>query len=149
VYFVVKTSQSTRRRRSGVEWEEYVESTKPRAEKEEGYNTCWICKTKHISVLTEAMAKMKFAKKLEDSSIFKELRRTEYTFTAQPKTGFCKELRTSEYFWYPDLEAAALAAGWKLAENKRNRKKITSTVAATVTPGSSTKKSKPKCETCT
>ncbi len=135
---------------NGVEWEEYVESTKPRAGKEEGYNTCWICKTKHISVLTEASAKTNFAKKLKDSSIFKELRRAEYTFTAQPKTEFCPEPRTSEYFWYPDLEAAALAAGWKpRGERKesvpwqpKNRKKITPTAAAAVTPGSSTKKSK-------
>jgi hypothetical protein len=140
---------------NGIEWEGYVESKKPRAGKGKfGYNTCWLCKTKHISVLTEALAKTKFAKKLKDSSIFQELKRAKYTFTAQPKTEFCPEPRISEYFWYPDLEAAALAAGWKpRGEQKesvpwqpknRNKRKLpnTPTQAAVVTPNSSAKKSK-------
>lgn len=99
---------------NGVDWDSYVQSVKPRPGKDFGYNTCWVCKTNHDSVLTEAMAKNKFAKKLKNSSIFMELRSAEYTFTAQPRTDLYQgETRVSEYFWYPDLEAAALASGWK------------------------------------
>jgi len=99
---------------NGVDWDSYVQSVQPRAGKDFGYNTCWVCKTNHDSVLTEAMAKNKFAKKLKNSSIFMELRNAEYTFTAQPRTDLYEgETRVSEYFWYPDLEAAALASGWK------------------------------------
>ncbi len=48
------------------------------------------------------------------SSIFMELRSAEYTFIAQPRTDLYQgETRVSEYFWYPDLEAAALSSGWK------------------------------------
>jgi hypothetical protein len=48
---------------NGVDWDSYVQSIKPRPGKDFGYNTCWVCKTNHDSVLTEAMAKNKFAKK--------------------------------------------------------------------------------------
>lgn len=99
---------------NGVDWDSYVQSVTPRPGKDFGYNTCWVCKSNHESVLTEAMAKNKFAKKLKNSSIFMELRSAEYTFTAQPRTDLYQgETRVSEYFWYPDLEAAALASGWK------------------------------------
>ena len=99
---------------NGVDWDSYVQSVTLRPGKDFGYNTCWVCKSNHESVLTEAMAKNKFAKKLKNSSIFMELRSAEYTFTAQPRTDLYQgETRVSEYFWYPDLEAAALASGWK------------------------------------
>ena len=80
------------------------------------------------------------------------------TFTAQPTTGLCEMTRTSEYFWYPDLEKAALAAGWiwkprgKKKESvpwwPKNRMKMKSsttpsTFVTTRTPGSSrTKRTK-------
>lgn len=150
-----KPIEKRKAKNHGVKWIEYTESTKPRPGKEEGYNTCWICKTNHISVMTEKMGKTKFAKKLEDSSIFQQLRRVRCTFTAQPKTAFCKGPRTSEYFWYPDLETAALAAGWKPRGKQKERvpwepqnnkmRKVPptpTTLAVAVTPGSSTKKTK-------
>lgn len=97
------------------------------------------------------MAKTNFAKKLDGSSIFQELKHAKYTFTAQPTTALCEMTRTSEYFWYPDLEKAALAAGWKPRGKKKesvpwwpkNRVKLKSapttpsTLATTITPGSS------------
>jgi len=43
---------------SGVDWEEH-------ASHPDGHITCWICKDKHISVMTESVAISKFAKKLE------------------------------------------------------------------------------------
>lgn len=142
-------------KKNGIVWDEYVKSKRPRTGEEDGYNTCWICKTNHKSVLTEAMAKTKFAKKLIGSSIFHELRQAKYTFTAQPTTDLCELTRTSEYFWYPDVEKEALKAGWnprgKLKESvpwwPKNRKKLKatttpSTLAAAITPGSSTKRTK-------
>ena len=150
-----KPIKQKKAKQNGIEWDEYVESTRPRPGKEERYNTCWVCKTNHKSVMTEAMAKTKFAKKLNGSSIFQELRRAEYTFTAQPTTDLYENTRNSEYFWYPDLEAAALAAGWKprgkqkeyvpwWPKNRRKMKAPTtpSTSVRTITPGSSTKRAK-------
>ncbi len=101
------------------------------------------------------MAKTKFVKKLNGSSIFRELRRAKYTFRAQPATDLCEITRTSEYFWYPDVEKAALAAGWKPRGKQKesvpwwpkNLKKLKatttpSTSVAAITPGSSTKRKK-------
>lgn len=137
---------------NGIAWKQYLQSTKPRPGKEEGYNTCWVCKTNHKSVITEKMAKNKFAKKLRNSSIFQELRRARYTFTAQPQTSLCPETLTSEYFWYPDLEPAALAAGWKPRGEQKDKvpwqpkhrslkaRTTPSALAVAITPGSSSAK---------
>ena len=149
-----KPIQLKEAKKNGIVWDEYVKSMRPRTGEEDGYNTCWVCKAKHKSVMTEAMAKTKFAKKLNGSSIFRELRRAKYTFSAQPATDLCEFTRTSEYFWYPDVEKAALAAGWKprgkqkesvpwWPKNKKLKATTTpSTSVAAITPGSSTKRKK-------
>jgi len=69
-------------KKNGIEWDEYVESKRPRPGEEDGYNTCWVCKTNHKSVMTQAMAKTNFAKNLDGSSIFQELRRAKYFYGA-------------------------------------------------------------------
>jgi curved DNA-binding protein CbpA len=108
---------------SGIEWEEYQSHP-------EGYRTCWICKNKHISVMTESMAIKKFAKVLEPKRqgsygdyrfIFWILRKEHRVFHHQPKSVFCDgPTRNSLYYWYPDLEDAALAAGWKPRGKKKD-----------------------------
>ena len=156
---VNKPIKKQRAKSNGVNWEKYVQSINhSQFEAGEGYNTCWVCKTNHISVLTESMAKRKFAKKLENSTVFRDCKRAKYTFTQQPVTSLCEETRISEYYWYPDLEEAALDAGWKphgqtkesvpwQPKNGKKRKvPTTPTISAVaVTPGSSARKKKRRC----
>jgi hypothetical protein len=103
---------------SGLDWDEY--SAHP-----DGYQTCWICKDKHVSVMTKAMACKKFAKVLdfkipssrtgvEYHPVFWFLKLDGKSFHHQPITTNCEgPTRNSEYYWYPDLEDEAFARGWK------------------------------------
>ena len=100
--------------------------------------------------MTEKMAVKKFAKTLEPTTtgpfgdyrfLFWVLRKTDgYTFHHQPKTVFHDgPTKNSLYFWYPDLEDAALARGWKPRGKKKDevpwtRKDYPSTLATPSTP---------------
>jgi curved DNA-binding protein CbpA len=92
---------------NGLNWNEYTAHPK-------GYKTCWNCKNNHVSVMSKSMALKKFAKKL-DHSIFVSLRREGKSFCHRPVTNLTnRSTRSTEYFWYPDLEDRALAeGGWK------------------------------------
>lgn len=103
-------------KKNGMNWEEYagyLEVANGR------YATCFACKKVHTSVMTEAMAKKKFAKKLanEDFEALFEGKR----FTAQP---ICAGVitRKSVYYWTPDLEKEALERGWKKRNSAKARK---------------------------
>jgi hypothetical protein len=107
----------------GLNWEEYARSIN--IEGYPSYNTCWVCKTKKRSVLTESQACTKFAKKLDFHiqsrrtgtpyrPVFWKLKVAGRSFHHQPVTNMHEgPTRNSEYFWYPDLEREALARGWK------------------------------------
>ena len=109
---------------NGLSWDEYSESTE--VEGYPAYFTCWICKDKHISVLTEKMACTKFIRNQvsclnvtaesrygEYNPIFWELRRAGRSFRHQPVTNmYDGPTNVSKYYWYPDLERIALARGW-------------------------------------
>ena len=75
--------------------------------------------------------------------IFWWLKKSRRNFHYQPvHRGFDGPTQNSEYFWYPDLEEAALALGWKPRGKQKehvpwDRKDLPSTtqvVAAQVTP---------------
>jgi hypothetical protein len=88
---------------SGINWNEYIASTNV-----DGYpscNTCWDCKNKHKSAITQQMArKQKFVKVQLDSTVFLSLKQEKRTLHYQPVTKITDvETRVSEYFWYPDL----------------------------------------------
>ncbi|CAD7946904.1 unnamed protein product [Amoebophrya sp. A120] len=91
----------------GLNWHQY--SSHPQR-----LRTCWACKSAHISVMTEKMARVRFARKLDDPSgaVFARLRRENKFFTHTPQLSD-RNTRTSTFFWVPDLEAAALQLGWK------------------------------------
>lgn len=105
----------------GINWEELSHATREDVQ----YNTCWCCKTKHVSVLTESQACRKFAKKLNYQikskrrgapyrPVFWKLKTLGRSFHHQPVTKmYDGPTVNSEYFWYPDLEREALARGWK------------------------------------
>ena len=110
----------------GINWEEYNTATREDVHKDyASYNTCWCCKTNHVSVLTESQACKKFAKKLNYQikskrtgnpyrPVFWKLKTMGRSFHHQPVTEMCDgPTRNSEYYWYPDLEREALARGWK------------------------------------
>jgi len=105
--------------KNGLNWDEYsrIADGYPR------YTTCWICKNQHKSVLTQAQACRKFAKKLDYTvkskrsgnmyrPVFWFLKVANRTFHQQPFVPTV-QTRNSEYYWYPDLESEALARGWK------------------------------------
>lgn len=109
-------------RESGMNWTEYVQH--PR-----GYRTCWACLKDHTSVMTEAMALKKFAKKLDYTFESKRTGRPyrpvfwfaqcgNKTFHYQPRLPG-QLTRNSRYYWYPDLEEEALHAGWKPRGKKK------------------------------
>jgi curved DNA-binding protein CbpA len=106
---------------NGINWEEYSI---------QGYRTCWNCKNKHISVMTENTAIKKFAKKLAPEIsgpygkyrfVFWDLRKINRFFHHQPraKSSPCPT-RNSKYYCVPDLEDAALARGWKPREKTKD-----------------------------
>ena len=104
--------------RNGLDWDEYVNSI--RVDGYRRHNSCWNCKTTHKSMCTENMARKKFAKKLDDA-VFVSLRMDGRTFHHQPVTNMTNEsTRNSEYFWYPDLERAALVRGWNPRGEMKN-----------------------------
>lgn len=136
----------------GLNWEEY--SAHP-----DGLKTCWVCKDKHISVMTENMAIKKFGKKL-DYMVTSSRTGTEYrpvfwflkckgrSFHHQPKTNYCEvPTRNSEYYWYPDLETEALSLGWKPRGKQKEevpwtRKDKSSALVAHMKPSPTPKKRK-------
>ena len=110
----------------GIDWEEYSNATRDDIHKDyPSYNTCWHCKTNHLSVLTESQACKKFAKKLNYHikskrtgapyrPVFWKLKTLGRSFHHQPVTEmYDGPTRNSEYYWYPDLEREALARGWR------------------------------------
>jgi hypothetical protein len=109
--------------RNGIAWYEY--SAHP-----EGYKTCWVCKDKHASVMTEAMACRYFGHVLEFKikstgneyrPDFWDLKCDNKSFHHQSKTDYCEDnTRNRQFCWYPDLDAAALDHGWK----PRGKKKL-------------------------
>lgn len=102
----------------GLDWKEYKQS-----QKVEGYpacNTCWSCKNKHDSVLTRKMAVRKFSVlEQNQSAFFFLLVKNRRCFQHQPETPYAEVTRSSNYFWYPDIEKEALARGWKPRGTKR------------------------------
>jgi hypothetical protein len=101
---------------SGLNWKEYTAHSK-------GYQTCWNCKNKHVSVMSKSMALKKFAKKLdfstrtgvENHSVFVSLKLEGKLFHHRPVANLAdRSTRSTEYFWYPDLEDRALdEGGWE------------------------------------
>jgi hypothetical protein len=88
---------------SGLGWEEYIAHPK-------GYKTCWSCKNNHVSVMSKSMAHKKFSKKLDfkGKGIFFSLTHQGKSFLHQPVTKVTdRRIRSTEYFWYPDLEERA------------------------------------------
>lgn len=110
-------------KKNGLNWEEYVQSTN--VEGYPGYNTCWACKSNHVSVLTQKQACKKFAKKLDMevqsrrsgkwyNPLFWALKLKKRLFHHTPQTNMYEGPTPAyEYYWYPDLEREALARGWK------------------------------------
>jgi hypothetical protein len=99
---------------SGLNWTEY--SAHP-----SHYTTCWACLKSHHSVLTEAMAKKKFAGSLNVlvegsygpyNHVFWSLRKDSKAFHYRPVCGD-RLTKNSCYYWYPDLKDMALQHGWK------------------------------------
>jgi len=105
----------------GLNWNEYNLVSKTITQYYPLYSTCWACKNSHKSVLTRKQATRKFTANKHTvlrSSEFAELKRMGRSFHHQPVTGYCEFTRNNEYFWYPDLEKAALKLGWKASRRK-------------------------------
>ena len=92
-------------RASGVDWG--LCSGHPR------YKTCWACKNRHASVLTQAMAVKKYPVLRAAQDVFQKLRQQRKYFPHRPVAEGVAYTRESWYYWAPDLEEEARARGWR------------------------------------